>query len=92
MVLRRKVISRLLCSSCIFLGLSSEETTLSPTFSDQTDSKKPHPQRPKAKGKWMEPVDMDNGRRYVVSCHREGDMIAIIGAREAVKHKRRIRR
>ena len=52
----------------------------------------PNPKRPKAKGKWLETVDLKDGRRYAVGCHREGEKIVITGAREALKHVRRIRR
>jgi hypothetical protein len=52
----------------------------------------PYAARPKAKGKWQEMVTLDDGIRYGVSCHREGNKITIIGVREALKQKRRIYR
>jgi len=69
-------------------------TKLSPVTLEQIRQKMlrtPNAKRPKAKGKWQELVDLDDGCRYAVNCHREGDKIAIIGARRALIHKRRIR-
>jgi hypothetical protein len=51
----------------------------------------PAPTRPTAKNKWLEMVTLDDGNRYAVTCHREGDRIVITAAHPARKFRRRIR-
>jgi len=50
----------------------------------------PDPTRPKAKNKWLEMVNLDDGNRYGVTCHREGDRIIITAAHIGQKWRKKV--
>jgi hypothetical protein len=42
---------------------------------------------PKAKGKWQQIVQVDEGCRLALNCHKEGDKIVITGIRQLKRGK-----
>jgi ribosomal protein S17 len=69
----------------VFIQGQVHSTTVQQAIQVMKDD--PNPTRPKAKGKWLEVVQLKNGERLAMNCQREGDKIVISGIRPLKKSK-----